>query len=63
MLEEPRRTGQYAVPEVWAGTCWWSGLVWDLCTYSLKGKKENEKASSKKLRNYIQIYSTKIMHL
>lgn len=66
-LEGLRRTEQRAIPKVWIRTCWWSGLVCDLCTcivhLQLKKKKEKENASSNKLRNYVQIYSTKIMHL
>lgn len=30
---------------------------------TVKKKKKKENASSNKLRNYVQIYSTKIMHL
>lgn len=63
-----RHTQQRATPEAGTRTCWWSGLVWDLCTCIAHlqlgaGGKEKENASSNKLRNYIQIYSTKIMHL
>lgn len=55
------------IPRVWIRTCWW--LVWSggTCapTLHIYGTKRRERrdASHSKLRNYVQSYSTKIMHL
>lgn len=65
--KEQRRRGQCAIPRfgrehagglVWSGTCAPAS-----CIYSLKKKKKEKENDSNKLRNYVQIYSTKVMHL